>query len=213
MSKYRSVSVHGFFTAALAGLLLFASACTEDRPMTADPLPVEPGKVLGVSFESLQVSDLQRSIDYYQTLGFSLAGESDPPWIKNEAANRLYNTPGAMSRTATLTIDSTASGQPFTLFLCEYKDIERRSRAEFPARAPSSSHIGLRVPESDDLWAQLESDGLLRSLSWEGKLIRMPGQESGGLAYIKDPDGYHVEIIGISPQPPETAEQDMAALK
>jgi catechol 2,3-dioxygenase-like lactoylglutathione lyase family enzyme len=34
-------------------------------------------------------------------------------------------------------------------------------------------------------------------LSWDAKLVRMPGQTSGGVAYVMDPDGFNVEIIGI----------------
>jgi catechol 2,3-dioxygenase-like lactoylglutathione lyase family enzyme len=156
--------------------------------------------VLGIAFESLRISDLKKSIDYYRTLGFALASDANPPWIVDEAANRLYNAPGVSSRTAALTIASTASGQPFTLYLREYKDFERGRRIDFPARNPSSTHMGLMVPEADALWAQLQSAGLLRPLSWDGKLIRMPGQTSGGLAYVRDPDGFNIEIIGLSPQ-------------
>ena len=158
------------------------------------------GKVLGLAFESLRVSDLNRSIGYYRALGFALTGDSNPPWAVDEAANGLYNAPGVSSRTATLTIASTASGQPFTLYLREYKDFERGRRIDFPARNPSSTHVGLMAPEADALWAQLQSAGLLRPLSWDGRLIRMPGQTSGGLAYVRDPDGFNIEIIGLSPQ-------------
>ncbi len=157
------------------------------------------GKVLGLAFKSVRVSDLEKATIYYQALGFAVAGDPDPPWIKNEAANRLYNTPGAMSRTATLTIPSTNSGRPFTLYLREYKNAGGRGRIDFPPRHPSSTHFGLMVPEADNLWAKLRASGLLRPLSWDGKLIRMPGQASASIAYIRDADGFNVEIIGVSP--------------
>jgi catechol 2,3-dioxygenase-like lactoylglutathione lyase family enzyme len=54
------------------------------------------------------------------------------------------------------------------------------------------------APDADNLWAKLQSDRLLRPLSWGGKLIRMPGQTSGGIAYIRDSDGLNVEIVGIA---------------
>jgi catechol 2,3-dioxygenase-like lactoylglutathione lyase family enzyme len=168
------------------------------------------GKMPRLAFFTIQVSDLKKSIDYYQALGFKPASETNPPWTRDEAANRLYNTPDATSRTATLTIASTASGQPFTLYLQEYKDIERKGRIDFPARDPSSTHLGLMVPEADALWTQLQSAGMLRPLSWDGKLIRMPGQTSGGIAYVRDPDGLNIEIVGLSPSPAEIAGRETA---
>jgi catechol 2,3-dioxygenase-like lactoylglutathione lyase family enzyme len=157
------------------------------------------GKVLGLSFECVQVSNLETSVNYYKALGFTVVGDPNPPWTKDEAANRLYSTPGAMSRTAALSINSTGSGKPFILYLREYKNFKRGSRADFPARNPSSSHIGLMVADADTLWAQLKSAGLLRALSWDAKLVRMPGQTSGGIAYVMDPDGFDIEIIGVRP--------------
>jgi catechol 2,3-dioxygenase-like lactoylglutathione lyase family enzyme len=173
----------------LAGTLFAGIALTQDQP--------QAGKVLGFTFESLRVSSLERSIHYYKMLGFTAEGDTNPPWTRDEAANRLYSTPGAMSRTVAMKIPSTVSGQPFTLYLREYKDIDIGSRKDFPARAPSAAHIGVMVPDADSLWTQLKSAGLLRALSWDSKLVRMPGQTSGGIAYVMDPDGFAIEIIGV----------------
>jgi catechol 2,3-dioxygenase-like lactoylglutathione lyase family enzyme len=187
---------------ALVGVctLVFAVAFAGDKDPAPGPEAGRSGKVLGIAFDSLQVSDLEKSIDYYRAVGFTLVNNPDPPWVRDEAANRLYRTPGALSRTAALTIPCTASGQPFTLYLRQYKDIERGGRKDFPARAPSAAHLGLIVPEADALWEKLRSDGMLRPLSWDGKLIRMPGQTSGGIAYVMDPDGFNIEIVGVSPK-------------
>jgi catechol 2,3-dioxygenase-like lactoylglutathione lyase family enzyme len=177
-------------------LLWVGSAFAQNTQQT-----VPQGKVLGLAFQSVSVSNLERSVRYYQMLGFAVAGDTNPPWIKDEAANRLYKTPGALSRTAGLSLPSTASGKPFLLYLREYKDFDRRSRADFPARDPSSCHFGILVPDADSLWAQMKSAGLLRALSWDAKLVRMPGQNSGGIAYVMDPDGFNMEIIGVRMTP------------
>ncbi len=155
------------------------------------------GKVLGLAFQGVSVSNLERSMNYYKMLGFTVVGDASPPWIKDEAANRLYKTPGAMSRTVAMSLPSTASGKPFVLYLREYKNFDRGSRADFPARNPSSCHFGVLVPDADTLWAQMKSAGMLRALSWDAKLVRMPGQNSGGIAYVMDPDGFNIEIIGV----------------
>ena len=178
------------------------TAFSQNRQTGTDP---ESGKAVALAFVSLQVSDLQKSIDYYQSLGFAMIGNSNPPWIKDEALNRLYNTPGASLRTAVLKIPSTVSGKPFMLYLREFKDIERDTRADFPARDQSSTHLGLMVPEADALWEKLRATGKLRPLSWDGKLVRLPGQTSGGIAYVMDPDGLDVEIVGVRPQQGKTA--------
>jgi catechol 2,3-dioxygenase-like lactoylglutathione lyase family enzyme len=187
---------------ALLGVLVFGIARTGDAQSAPESEKNASGKVLGIAFETVQVSNLERSIEYYTAIGFRLVSEAPAPWIKDDAANRLYRTPGAISRTATLTIAGTSSGRPFTLYLREYKGMERSGRVDFPARHPSSPHFGLIVPEADDLWEKMRSAGILRPLSWEGKLIRMPGQTSGGIAYVRDPDGFNVEIVGIRPEAP-----------
>ena len=207
MESTPSFGFSGITALILLCALLLGIAWAEDRQESSGSAAGKSGRVLGLAFESLQVSDLKKSVDYYQTLGFTITGDENPPWTKDEAANRLYNTTGAASRTVALTIASTASGRPFTLYLREYKDIGHGNRKDFPARNPSSTHIGLRVPEADALWAKLQSAKLLRPLSWEGKLIRMPGQTSGGLAYVRDPDGFNIEIIGLSPQPAKAADR------
>jgi catechol 2,3-dioxygenase-like lactoylglutathione lyase family enzyme len=179
--------------------LLLSIAFTEERqPMS------ESGSIRGIAFESVRVSNLERSIRYYISLGFSLEGDANPSWGKDAAENRLYNTPGASSRSVKLTVASTSSGSPFTLYLREYKDIAPGKRADFPARNPSSAHIGLMVPDADALWTQMKSAGTLRALSWDAKLVRLPGQTTGGIAYVMDPDGFNIEIVGVSQTPPAT---------
>ena len=186
------------------GTVFLGIAFTE----SSEPVP-QSGKVPGLAFQSVNVSNLERSVNYYKTLGFNLVGDANPPWTGDEAANRLYKTPGAMSRTAVLSLPSSASGKPFILYLREYKGFDRHSRANFPARDPSSCHFGMLVPDADALWAQMKSMGILRALSWDAKLVRMPGQSSGGIAYVMDPDGFNIEIIGVK-LPPTAGERKSA---
>jgi catechol 2,3-dioxygenase-like lactoylglutathione lyase family enzyme len=103
-----------------------------------------------------------------------------------------------------LTIASTNSGEPFILYLREYKGIDRGNRVDFPARNPSAAHVGLMVPDADTLWAQMKSAGTLRALSWDAKLMRLPGQATGGIAYVMDPDGFNIEIVDLSRTPAAT---------
>jgi catechol 2,3-dioxygenase-like lactoylglutathione lyase family enzyme len=197
MESKPSCGFSGMIVFALLSALVCSFAFAQDKQPAPGAASDKSGKVVGLAFVSLQVSNLQKSIDYYRALGFTLSGEPDASWVRDETENRLYHTPGALSRKAVLKIAATESGNPFTLYLREYKGIERGSRADFPARDPSSTHLGLMVPEADVMWDQLKADGLLRPLSWEGKLIRLPGQTSGGIAYVMDPDGLDIEIVGV----------------
>ncbi len=192
-----SLGFLGIAALAMLGALLLGTAFTQNKPPAPDSASGKSGKVLGLAFDTVQVSNLKKSIDFYQSLGFTLKSETNPPWTSDEAANRLYRTPGAAFRTVTLTIPK-ASGQAFTLYLQEFKNAERSGRIDFPARDPSSPHIGLLEPEADALWAKLKAAGMLRALSWDEKLVRMPGQASGGIAYVRDPDGFNIEIVGIN---------------
>jgi catechol 2,3-dioxygenase-like lactoylglutathione lyase family enzyme len=200
--KNTASNAHGL--CGMAALILAFALLSGIAFTGSNPPMSQSGNVSGIAFESVTVSNLEKSVNYYKALGFTVAGEASPSWIKDEAEDRLYNTPGAMSRTAELTIAGTSSGEPFILYLREYKNVGRGNRVDFPARNPSATHIGVMVPDADKLWAQMKSAGILRALSWDAKLVRMPGQTSGGIAYVMDPDGFNIEIVGLSQKPAAT---------
>jgi catechol 2,3-dioxygenase-like lactoylglutathione lyase family enzyme len=64
------------------------------------------------------------------------------------------------------------------------------------------THFGLIVPDADGVWDQLRASGLLRARSWDAKLIAPPGETKGLLAYMTDPDGLDIELIGQRPAAP-----------
>jgi hypothetical protein len=109
IGSIQSITFLGTIGFILLSVLLLGIACTGTTQSPPEADTNEPGKVLGIAFNTVTVSNLERSIEYYQAIGFTPVGETNPPWIEDEAANRLYNTPGAKSRTASMTINSTAS--------------------------------------------------------------------------------------------------------
>ncbi len=161
-----------------------------------------PGKVTGLAFDGRMVANLEKSIKYYKAVGFTVVGSEAPRWTKDSAENHLFKTKGAKCRTATLQIGSALSDKPFTLILREYKGIERKSRGDLKPWDPTASHIDLTVADPDALWEQLRAAGELRPLTEGGKIIKFPGQTTGGAAYMLDPDGMDVEIIGQRPNMP-----------
>src|SRR5580704_15653815 len=73
-----------------------------------------PADVLGLAFVGHQVSDLERSIKFFEAIDFKLA-EGPNGWTVDKEVNKLGNTPGAESRTAVMKVQSSVSNVPFTL--------------------------------------------------------------------------------------------------
>ncbi|MEJ0006268.1 MAG: VOC family protein [Steroidobacteraceae bacterium] len=154
-----------------------------------------PGKVVGLAFVGRMVSDLDRSVVFYQALGFSPDPMVDSAWRKDDAIGRLYGAPGVETRAATLAILNAASGQPFTVRLREVRGIGRRNLAGHSAWEPAATHFSLVVSDAAMLWARLETAGQLRARSWGARLIAPPGQTLGRIAYLTDPDGLDIELL------------------
>ena len=148
------------------------------------------------------IADLDKSLPFYEALGFKRDESADTSWHQDDALNRLLGIKNATSRTARLTVSSNISGKPFTLYLHELRGIRRKSVAGYPPWEPGASHFGLVVPDAPQLWSQLETRGWLHARSWGGKLIPFPGETRGGLAYMTDPDGLDIEIINQRPGAP-----------
>jgi catechol 2,3-dioxygenase-like lactoylglutathione lyase family enzyme len=94
------------------------------------------------------------------------------------------------------------SEQRFVVYLRELKGLERRNLADHTAWDPGVTHFGLVVPDAQELWDELKARGTLHARSWGGKLIAPPGQTKGMLAYMTDPDGLDIELIGERPAVP-----------
>jgi hypothetical protein len=84
-------SIMRFAIAGLIGMVLlcmtlagiaFAAGNRPDPGRETD----NPGKIHGIAFESLQVSNLERSVKYYRALGFALMSDANQPWTVDEAA-------------------------------------------------------------------------------------------------------------------------------
>ena len=178
-----------------AGLLAFAGVVAADAPGNES-------KVVGIAFVGRLVSDLDKSVPFYQALGFKQDPGADPAWRKDEFTEKLYGLPGMQTRMAKMVINSSASGKPFAVYLREIKGLPRKNVGGYPAWEPGAPHFGLVVADAPAVWAQLEKSGMLRARSWDGKLIPFPGETRGALAYFTDPDGLDIEIINQRPASP-----------
>jgi catechol 2,3-dioxygenase-like lactoylglutathione lyase family enzyme len=162
--------------------------------------PSPKGEVVGIAFDDRQVSNLDQAIEYYKAIGFEVEEPVKPKWRADTAENRLFDTEGAKSRTVTMKIDSSFCYKQFTLRLREYSGVGQRQRLnDLKPWDPGSSHIGLAVRDADAVWSRLRSAGLLRPVTEGGSVKRFPGMIPYGVAYMTDPDGMDVEIIGMGP--------------
>jgi catechol 2,3-dioxygenase-like lactoylglutathione lyase family enzyme len=179
------------FSTALRGIgvLLFASAPTlfaqADRP----------SDVLGLALVGHHVSDLERSIKFFEAIDFKVA-EGPGKWTVDKELNKLGNTPGAESRTAVMKVQSSVSDVPFTLVLREYRGIPRQDWSGSNSWDLLSAHIDLTVDGSvSALLDKLEGLNLLKMPQVQG--LPNPRQQPGfrRFAFIQDPDGFVLEYF------------------
>src|SRR6202034_3070085 len=124
----------------------------------AQQLGANKGAVVGVAFVGRSVSDLDKSVAFYKILGFTEVPNVDKSWHVDEVMNRIHGTKGVESRMAKLQINSSSSGQPFTLYLREFRGIRRRSvMGGKTAWEPGASHIDLTIPDAELMWSQLKA--------------------------------------------------------
>ncbi len=192
-----------------AGLLLAAAALAQAPASTgaqasssgaavqASPTAApdrEAGRVVGLAFVGRMVANLDRSLRFYEAIGFTQDPGVDSSWHRDASLDRLFGIRGVEVRSAKLTIDSNISGRPFIVYLRELKGIKRQHLAGYHPWEPGATHFCLFVPDAERLWSQLQASGMLWARSWGGKLVAPPGRTKGMLAYITDPDGLDIEI-------------------
>lgn len=161
-----------------------------------------PSDVLGLAFVGHQVSDLDRSIKYFEAIDFKVV-EGPGAWTVDKELNRLGNTPGAESRTATMQVQSSVSDVPFRLVLRQYRGIERQDWSKLNSWDLLDSHIDMTVDGSVSLLLdKLEAKNLLKMPEVQG--LPNPRQQQGfrRYAFVQDPDGLVIENFGKPiPQP------------
>jgi catechol 2,3-dioxygenase-like lactoylglutathione lyase family enzyme len=155
-----------------------------------------PSDVLGLAFVGHQVSDLERSIKFFEAIDFRVA-EGPGNWTVDKELNKLGNTPGAESRTAVMSVQSSVSDVPFTLILRQYRGINQQDWSKLNSWDLLGSHIDLTVDGSvSALLDKLEGLTLLKMPEVQG--LPNPRQQQGfrRFAFIQDPDGLTLEYFG-----------------
>lgn len=181
----RSMRLRGFesISLILASLILASPLAAQDG-----------GRVVGLSFTGRLVANLDRSVEFYEALGFRRDPAADSAWRQDEVIEQLYGVRNIETRMAKMAIDSNVSDGDFVVYLREIRGIPRSNLAVHSAWEPGATHFGLVVPDAHALWARLQEAGMLRARSWGEELVAPPG-ETGRIAYVTDPDGLDIEII------------------
>ena len=159
------------------------------------------GKVLGIAFVGHHVSNLEQSIKFYEALDFHLSGQPSE-WQVDPVVNQLGGTPGAESRTAVMTLQSSVSDLPFTFLLREYRGMERKDWSQLSSSDLLSSHIDLTV--ADDCTPAMDKLEAMNMLKVPEMGIAGGGGDGGPrrFVFVQDPDGWFVELFAIIPPKP-----------
>jgi len=155
-----------------------------------------PPDVVGLALVGHQVSDLERSIKFFEAIDFKVV-DGPGKWTVDKELNKLGNTPGAESRTAVMKVQSSVSDIPFTLVLRQYRGIPRQDWSGLSSWNLLASHIDLTVDGSvSNLLDKLEGLNMLKMPEVQG--LPNPRQQPGfrRFAFIQDPDGLTIEYFG-----------------
>jgi catechol 2,3-dioxygenase-like lactoylglutathione lyase family enzyme len=145
--------------------------------------------LVGAHHTGFQVSDIERSVAFYtELLGMELIGRRT---ITEPYIGDLVGYPGVELRSAYLRM---GTGE-HTLELIEYRNVER-TPVDPQTANPGTAHICLVVDENLGKLHQRLRDAGTETMSAE-PVRPTRGQNVGKLvAYIADPDGIRIELIG-----------------
>jgi len=214
------------FAAIVLALLigcLIASAQTPWATLDAPPTGAAPsGEVIRPGHLGREIGNVELIIHFYHDLlGLGLLGQRERPrpFGSKETGPALLefvqlgqgvpNPMDARNRAVILPIPGTsaAKGSDMAIEAIEIKNIE--SRPYKPSMSdPGSSHIKLIVRDLDKTLAVLK-DELVPVITSGGKPVTLsdyPGMTGKIRAiFVRDPDGYPVELMELTPPPATTA--------
>lgn len=198
-----------------------ASAQTPWATLDAPPSGAAPaGDVLRPGHLGRQVAEVESIMHFYHDLiGLELRGTRDQPrpFGRNhglqevaELADGVPNPYDQVSRVALLPIPGTAAapgGPEMTIEAIEIKGIESH-QFNPPLADPGASYLKLIVTDLDKTLALLK-DERFPVITVGGNPVERSGWPgmTGNIraVFVRDPDGYPVELMEVTPAPPTTA--------
>ncbi len=177
-------------------LCTFAVAFTLAVPSIFAQASDRPSDIAGLALVGHQVSDLERSIKFFEAIDFKVV-EGPGKWTVDKELNKLGRTPNAETRTAVMKIQSSVSDVPFPLVLRQYRGIERQDWSKLSSWDLLGSHIDLTVDGTISAFLdKLDALNMLKMPEVQG--LPNPRQQPGfrRFSFIQDPDGLVIENFG-----------------
>jgi lactoylglutathione lyase len=143
--------------------------------------------VTGFFHAGVTVSDMDESLRFYRD-GLGLEPLSDGI-TGGESARRIWNMDPGKVRVVFLKVP----GSDTVVELFEFPDVERHSASARPCDY-GAGHFCLYVDDAEGLHAELAAAGF-GSRSDEVITIGQGPFAGAKAVYLKDPDGYHVELF------------------
>jgi len=223
VSRSYKNTARGVVVISLALLIFLPIASAQAPWATLDAPPTgiaPPGDALRPGHLGRQIEDVERIMHFYHDLiGLELRGTRDQPrpFFMNrglqEVAELVQGVPDPhvqASRVALLPIPGTAAapgGPEMTIEAIEIKGIPTR-RFNPPLTDPGASYLKLIVTDVDKTLALLK-DERYPVITVGGNPVELsgwPGIEGKIRAvFVRDPDGYPVELMEVTPALPTTA--------
>lgn len=146
-----------------------------------------PGEVTGLFHAGITVSDMDAALRFYRDgLGLEVASDG---MSGGESPERVWAMKAGPFRVVFLRIP----GSPSYVELFEFVgDIERHSASARPCDH-GAGHVCLHVSDLGSLFARLRAAGY-SARSDEVVTIDSGPHAGAKVVYMKDPDGYHVEL-------------------
>ncbi len=220
-----SPTVRNAIRAVVLALILLAGASIviAQKPWAELNAPpsgaAPPGEVLRPGHIGRQIGETELIIHFYcDLIGLGLRGTRDQPRPFNTRRGLLEfvelgqggaNPYDAYNRASNLVIPGTAvpGGPEMTIEVIEIKGIPP-GRYNPPLTDPGASYLGLIVSDLDKTLALLK-DERFPVITVGGNPITLPAWPglSGKIraVFVRDPDGYPVELIELTPPPVTTA--------
>jgi|SRR5665213_877669 len=187
--------------------VVVAAACGMLSAGTGDA----PGPAIGVRAIIHSVGNLDKTVAFYRDgLGMQPVGPGGKPVTAmpapqalDESLSKFTDTHGAKFRNASFNIP----GAAFMLELTEFTDTPRKQAVPH-MQDPGAATLVLTVRDVDAALAGVKKNGG-SVLSIGGEPMKIGGETSQSRSvFVRDPDGFMLELAGIQPAPKSSAPAD-----
>ena len=163
-------------------------------PPAAPATPAAPANVVG-SIMGETIGDMAASMTFWkEQMGFEIQGDST--WVTDKAVADLFAIPPTTEfRVFSAVVPGSRTAQLPTGARIEFIEFRGTPKTPFDLRVPDpgASGMAIRVADIVNLVARLKGQGV-RVISRNGELVEWSPTVRN--AFIKDPDGLNVEIVG-----------------